>query len=322
MEKKRILINVSNYAQNCKKARQMLIDKGYELIENPHQRPYTKEELMELVPEADGAIAAMEPWCQEVFDKAARLKVVARFGVGFDTVDLQAAKAQGIVVCNVRNMLLANGVAECALTLLLTAMKNIIPMDQVMHNRGWERFTGHQLYGKTVGIMGFGAIGQCFARLLQGFEVKKILAYDPFPNEKAAEKLGVTLVEKDTILAQSDCITLHIPNTPENYHFIDKKEIDKMKEGVVLINTARGPAWNLDAVYEGIKTGRIGGAGVDVYEEEPPRGEMPILNCPNVVFQPHSSTETWESKEAVSIDSAQCVIDVLEGRIPTTALNV
>lgn len=318
---KKILINVTNYAQNCKKARKILLDKGYELIENPYQRPYTKTELLELVSDADGVIAGMEPWCSEIFERANNLKVVARFGVGFDTVDLESAKEHGVIVCNVRNEFLANGVAESALTLMLTVMKNVIPMDRIVHNHGWERFTGYQLYGKTIGIMGFGAIGQCFARLLSGFKVKKILAYDPFPNVKAAEELGVTLEEKETVLTQSDCITLHIPGTEENYHFIDAKEIGKMKNGVVIINTARGQAWNLDAVYEGIRMGKIGAAGVDVYEKEPPE-DMPILSCPNVVFQPHASTETWESKEAVSMDSAYCVIDVLEGRIPKTALNL
>ena len=157
---------------------------------------------------------------------------------------------------------------------------------------------------------------------MKGFDVKEILAYDPYPNEEAAAELGVTFASKEEVLRRSDCITLHIPNTPENYHFIDKEELDMMKDGVVIVNTARGPAWNLDAVYEGIKSGKVGAAGVDVYEQEPPEPDMPILSCPNVVFQPHSSSETWESKEAVSMDSAQCVIDALEGRIPKTALNV
>ncbi|QNM06682.1 phosphoglycerate dehydrogenase [Qiania dongpingensis] len=321
MDKKKILVGVSNYKKNCPKARQMLLDKGYELIELDREDPYTKEELMQISGDIDGVIAGMEPWCEEVFQTAPKLKVVARFGVGFDTVDLDAAKKHGVIACNVRSFMLSNSVAEYALTLMLTAMKNIIPMDKVMHENKWDRFTGNQLYGKTVGIMGFGAIGQCFARTIQGFNVK-ILAYDPFPNEKAAKELNVTFASKEEVLKQCDCITLHIPNTPENYHFIDKAELDIMKDGVVIVNTARGPAWNLDAVYEAVKSGKVGAAGVDVYEQEPPEKDMPILQCPNVVFQPHSSSETWESKEAVSMDCAQCVIDALEGRIPKTALNV
>ena len=322
MEKKKILVGVSNYAKNCEKARQLLLDKGYELIEIDREDPYTKEELIAMAGDIDGAIAGMEPWCEEVFAAAPKLKVVARFGVGFDTVDLEAAKRHGIIACNVRSFMLSNSVAEYALTLMLTAMKNIIPMDKVMHENKWDRFTGSQLHGKTIGIMGFGAIGRCFARLMKGFDVKEILAYDPYPNEEAAAELGVTFASKEEVLRRSDCITLHIPNTPENYHFIDKEELDMMKDGVVIVNTARGPAWNLDAVYEGIKSGKVGAAGVDVYEQEPPEPDMPILSCTNVVFQPHSSSETWESKEAVSMDSAQCVIDALEGRIPKTALNV
>lgn len=322
MEKKRILVGVSNYEKNCPKARQLLLDKGYELVEINREDPYTKEELLGMAGEYDGVIAGMEPWCEEVLKAwAPRLKVVARFGVGYDTVDLDAAKANGVIACNVRSFMLSNSVAEYALTLMLTAMKNIIPMDKVMHENKWDRFTGHQLYGKTVGIMGFGAIGRCFARLMKGFDVK-VLAYDPYPNEEAAKELGVTFATKEEVIKQSDCITLHIPNTPENYHFIDKDEIAMMKDGVVIVNTARGPAWNLDAIYEGVKSGKIGAAGVDVYEQEPPERDMPILQCPNVVFQPHSSSETWESKEAVSVDCAQCVIDVLEGKVPKTALNV
>ncbi len=322
MEKKKILVGVSNYAKNCPKARKLLLDKGYELIEIDREDPYTKEELIKLAGDIDGAIAGMEPWCEDVFKAAPKLKVVARFGVGYDTVELDAAKNHGIIACNVRSFMLSNSVAEYALTLMLAAMKNIIPMDKVMHENKWDRFTGSQLHGKTVGIMGFGAIGRCFARLMKGFDVKEVLAYDPYPNEEAAEELGVTFATKEEVLKKSDCITLHIPNTPENYHFIDKEELDMMKDGVVIVNTARGPAWNLDAIYEGIQSGKVGAAGVDVYEQEPPEKDMPILKCPNVVFQPHSSSETWESKEAVSMDSAQCVIDVLEGRIPKTALNV
>ena len=322
MEKKKILVGVSNYKENCPKARQLLLDKGYELIEIDRADPYTKEDLLKLAGDIDGAIAGMEPWCEEVFQAAPKLKVVARFGVGYDTVELDAAKNHGIIACNVRSFMLSNSVAESALTLMLTAMKNIIPMDKVMHENRWDRFTGSQLHGKTVGIMGFGAIGRCFARLMKGFDVKEVLAYDPYPNEAAAKELGVTFASKEEVLKKSDCITLHIPNTPENYHFIDKEELDMMKDGVVIVNTARGPAWNLDAIYEGIKSGKVGAAGVDVYEQEPPEKDMPILQCPNVVFQPHSSSETWDSKEAVSLDCAQCVIDVLEGRIPKTALNV
>ncbi|MCI8465226.1 MAG: phosphoglycerate dehydrogenase [Lachnospiraceae bacterium] len=321
MDKKKILVGVSNYEKNCPKARKMLLDKGYELLEIDREEPYTKEELMELSGDIDGAIAGMEPWCEEVFAKAPKLKVVARFGVGYDTVDLEAAKNHGIVACNVRSFMLSNSVAEYALTLMLSAMKNVIPMDKVMRENRWDRFTGSQLHGKTIGIMGFGAIGRCFARLMKGFDVARVLAYDPYPNEEAAKELGVTFASKEEVLKESDCVTLHIPNTPENYHFIDKEELALMKDGVVIVNTARGPAWNLDAIYEGLKSGKVGAAGVDVYEQEPPEKDMPILSCPNVVLQPHSSSETWESKEAVSVDCAQCVIDALEGRKPKTALN-
>ena len=145
----------------------------------------------------------MEPWCEEVFAAAPKLKVVARFGVGFDTVDLEAAKRHGIIACNVRSFMLSNSVAEYALTLMPGGHAERIPMDKVMHENKWDRFTGSQLHGKTIGIMGFGAIGRCFARLMKGFEVKEILAYDPYPNEEAAKELGVTFAPKEEVLRKA-----------------------------------------------------------------------------------------------------------------------
>lgn len=318
---KKILVGVANYKKDCPKARNMLLEKGYELIELKGTKPYTKEELKELVKDIDGVVAGMEPWSEEVFAEAPKLKVVARFGVGYDSVDLEAAKRHGVIATNVRNFMLSNSVAEHALTLMLTVAKHVIPMDKVMHENGWGSISGCQIYGKTVGIMGFGAIGQCLARLLTGFGAT-VLAYDPFPNEEVARELKVTLAAKEEVLRQSDFISLHIPNTPENYHFIDKAELGLVKDNVIIINTARGPAINIDALYDAIMAKKAGGAGIDVYEQEPPQPDMPILQCTNVVLQPHGSSDTWECREALSLDSAQCVIDVLEGRIPKTALNV
>lgn len=317
----KVLIGIYDYKNECPKARQMLLDKGYELIETDHAHPFTTEELLRYAPEIDAAVAGMEPWTEEVFKAAPNLKVVSRFGVGYDTVDIKKAKEHGIIATNVRSFFLSNGVAEFAVTLMSAVAKKIIPMHEEMIKGNWTRYTGNQFYGKTVGIIGLGAIGQCLARIMKGYGVR-LLAYDVYHDEELARKYEVTFVTKEELLKESDFISLHIPSTPENYHFIGSGELEMMKESAVIVNTARGPVLDIEALYAALKSGKIAGAGLDVYEVEPPEKDLPIYGLSNVVMEPHASCENAESKEDVSLECANNVIEVLEGRIPKTALNV
>ena len=317
---KKILIGIPDYANECPSARKRLLEEGYTLIENPHPQPFSMDEIMEYILEIDGVVAGGEVWNEQIYRYAPRLKIISRFGVGYDSVDIVKAKEYGILVTNVRNGMLANGVAEYAVTLMLSVAKNIVPMDRETRCGNWTRITGGQLYGKTIGIVGFGAIGRQVAKMLAGFNVK-ILAYDEYPDAAAAKELNVEFASKDRILELSDVITLHIPGSSGNYHFIGEQELKKMKSSAYLINTARGSVVDIDALYEGLASKEIAGAGIDVYETEPPGKGLHLYGMDNVIVVPHAASENRESKEAVGLDSAQAVIDVLKGKTPKNVLN-
>jgi D-3-phosphoglycerate dehydrogenase len=316
----KILVGIPDYESECPKAYQLLKAEKYELVINPHPHPFTEDEMKELVTDIDGAVAGSEIWSKEIFEYAPKLKIISRFGIGYDSVDIAGAKARGITVTNVRNPMLSNGVAEFAVNLMLSIAKNIIPMDRELRKVQWRRFTGSQLYGKTVGIVGFGAIGRRVARMLSGFNMN-MLAYDKYPDLSAAKELNTKFVSKNEILEKSDFITLHIPNNSENYHFIGERELKQMKKSSFLINTARGSVIDTDALCKALMTGEIAGAGLDVFEQEPPQADLSLYKLDNVVLAPHAASENYESKEAVGVDSAQAVIDVLNGKVPLNIVN-
>jgi D-3-phosphoglycerate dehydrogenase len=319
-EMKKILVGIPDYENECPKAYQLLKADKYELVINPHPHPFTADEMKELVTDVDGAVAGSEIWNEDIYKYAPKLKIISRFGIGYDSVDVLQAKAHGIIVTNVRNLMLSNGVAEFAVDLMLSVAKKIIPMDRELRKVQWSRFTGRQLWGKTVGIVGFGAIGKCVARMLSGFNVN-MLAYDMYPDLSAAKALNVTFVSKDAILEESDFITLHIPSNSENYHFIGERELKQMKKSSFLINTARGFVIDTDALCKALITGEIAGAGLDVFEQEPPKKDLPLYKLDNVIITPHAASENYESKEAVGVDSAQAVIDVINGKVPSNVIN-
>ncbi len=255
-----------------------------------------------------------------VLRAARRLKVVGRAGVGVDNVDVEAATALGILVMNAPsgNILTT---AEHTFSLLLALAKNVPQATAAMKGGRWEKraFISVEVAGKTLGVIGLGRIGAEVARRAKGFAMQ-VIAYDPFIAEEAATALGVELVELTDLLRRSDFITIHTPLTPETHHFIDGNAINQMKAGARIINCARGGIVDETALYEALKTGKVAGAAMDVFEEEPSTSS-PLLGLSNFICTPHLGAASEEAQENVSIEIARQIVDYLQRGIIRNAVN-
>lgn len=312
MKKKVALMTRHHASLICEEARQMLLDAGFEIVSNDTGRILSREEQKELIRDAYGIIAGTEKYDREMMEGCEQLKIVTRFGVGTDNFDLQAMRDMGIQVGVISN---CNAVAEFALTLILAAMKNLPRYDSAVRQGKWSRFQMRELSGKTVGLVGFGRIGRRLAELLAGFHVT-ILAYDPYMNEEAAKERGVESVNFEELLKRSDVVSLHLPATKENEHLINAETIGKMKDGAYLLNTSRGILVDEKALYEALVSGKLSGAGLDVYEKEPVTEDNPLFQLENTVLAPHVSALTYETNYNGGIICAESIIRVLHGEKP------
>jgi D-3-phosphoglycerate dehydrogenase / 2-oxoglutarate reductase len=257
----------------------------------------------------------------ELIACADKLKVIGRAGVGLDNVDVAAATKKGIIVMNTPG---GNTIstAEHTMSLILAMSRNIAPADASMKRGEWERklFMGVELYGKTLGIVGLGRIGNEVAKRALSFGMK-ILAFDPFLTPDKASDSDIKSAPLNRIFSESDYITVHTPLTSETRHLIGEKEIDMMKKGVRLINCARGGIMDEKAVLKGISSGKVAGAAFDVYEQEPPANSA-IIKSDKVVATPHLGASTAEAQENVALEVAQQVADALMDRGIRNAINI
>lgn len=293
-------------------AKQMLRDAGFELACNDTGRKLDRDEQKALIADAFAVIAGTESYDDDMLAAAPKLKLVVRFGVGTDNFDLKAMKRRGIAVGVISNN---NSVAEFTVALILGITKNLHRFDTAVREGAWSRFTMRELKEKTVGILGFGRIGQRLAQLLQGFDVK-LIAYDPYINEAAAARLNVTPVDLDTLLAESDIISLHLPSTPQTYHLINRDTIARMKDGAYLVNTSRGALIDEPALKEALENGKLAGAALDVFEKEPITKELPLNSLDNILMAPHVAALSVETNYQAGITCAESVIRVYNGGAP------
>lgn len=282
-----------------------------------------KDELLTILPQADIAITRSSTDCGENFINAAsNLKALVRAGVGVDNVDIEGCSKNGIIVMNVPT---ANTIAAVEMTmchLLNSARKYVLCVNDLVINKTWkrEKWYGNELYGKTLGIIGFGNIGSRVGIRALAFGMK-VIAYDPYIEASKATELGVVYTENfDDILA-CDFITIHTPKNKETTNMIDKEEIAKMKDGVRLINVARGGLYNEDALYDALKNGKVAYAGIDVFVKEP-GNTHPLLDLPNVSATPHLGANTYESQENIAIAAAEQAISAARGICYPNALNL
>ena len=317
--KKIVFAAGTNFSVYCSKAIELLKKEGFEVRENTLGRPLTFDDLKDKVTDVGAVIAGMDIWNEELLNLAPELKIIARFGIGYERVDLAAAKKHGVKVTNTRGAN-ADSVAETAILLILGLYKKVIGLDASTRQGGWERFVGHTIRGKKTGLIGFGAIGQYMAKLLAAFDAETYAA-DLYPNKEAAEKYGVNITDVDWIIKNCDIISLHVPNTPDTEKLINAEKLGQMKKSAILINTSRGQVVDGKALYEALKSGRIAGAGLDVYEIEPARADNPLFGLDNIIVMPHTAAETYESYEKVSLVNAEAIIDTFSGRNPKNWLN-
>jgi D-3-phosphoglycerate dehydrogenase / 2-oxoglutarate reductase len=257
----------------------------------------------------------------EVLAASTRLKVVARAGVGLDNVDVPAATARGVMVVNAPTSNIVSA-AEHAIALLLSAARHIPAADASLRQGQWKRssFTGVELAGKTVGIVGLGKIGQLVAQRLAAFEVA-LVAYDPYIAPARAAQLGIELFSLDELLGCADIISIHLPKTPETIGLIGKDQLALTKPGVIVVNAARGGLVDEDALAEAVRSGHVGGAGIDVYVTEPTTAS-PLFELERVVVTPHLGASTEEAQDRAGTDVARSVQLALAGEFVPDAVNV
>jgi D-3-phosphoglycerate dehydrogenase / 2-oxoglutarate reductase len=283
----------------------------------------TPEELVQVIPEYDALmIRSGTRVTQAVIDAGKQLKIIGRAGVGVDNVDVPAATRRGILVVNSPE---GNTVAaaEHAVAMMLSLSRFIPDANQSVKSGKWDRksFTGVEVYKKTLGVVGLGKIGAHVAGIARSMGMR-LLAYDPFLSNERAEQLGCQLVELDFLFRESDYITLHLPKTPETFHLINAEAIEKMKPNVRIINCARGGIIDEAALAEAVQQGKIGGAALDVYEDEP-LGESPLRNLgKEVILTPHLGASTEEAQVNVAIDVAEQIRDVILGLPARSAVNI
>lgn len=256
----------------------------------------------------------------ELMAAAPKLRVIARAGTGVDNVDVEAASTRGIVVMNAPG---ANSisVAELAMGLMLALARKIPAADASMKSGKWDKqaFLGEEIRGKVIGLVGLGRIGQEVARRALAFEMR-VVAHDPFISSEVAADLGIELVDLDALVAQADYISLHLPVTPQTRHLFDAARLAKCKQGVRLVNTARGELIDEAALAESIKAGHVGGAGLDVFTKEP-TVDHTLQMLPQVVAAPHVAASTREGQELVGVETATALRDFLKTGIIRNAVN-
>jgi D-3-phosphoglycerate dehydrogenase / 2-oxoglutarate reductase len=287
---------------------------GFELAYPPRAVQMVEEELMSALQGVDASLAGSEPYTRRVLEASPRLKVIARVGVGFDAVDLEAATARGIAVTNTPG---ANhdAVAEHTFALMLALVKDLVAQHNAVRAGGWPRKTNLPLRGRTLGVAGLGRIGKAVAERGKCFGMK-LVAYEPSPDQAFVQKHGVTLVPFNQLLAESDFVSLHLPLTHQSRHLINKDTLRRMKPTAFLVNTARGGLVCEADLVEALQARRIAGAALDVFEEEPTLPDNPLLKLDNVVLTPHTAGSDVQSRDDMAYMAAQSIVALFRGKWP------
>ena len=294
------------------KARRYALTRGIEYVWIP-QKPYQVEEVIAGLNGADAGMIDVEPYGEPVFSRMnSRCRILVRFGVGYDRVDLQAATRHGLAVARTSGSN-KTGVAEMALMMMLAAGRQVMQNRHTVESGVWVKNIGHELIGRKVGILGFGNIGTALARLLRGFDCE-VVAYDIVRNEEAARELNVRFTDLEEIYTTCDAISIHLPYTRETHHLINAEVLHRMKKDAILVCTARGNIVDEDALYEALASHEIGGAGLDVYATEPLPADSRLIGLDNIILTPHVSSQTWESLWATYQKGIDIVYDFFAGR--------
>jgi len=314
LNKCRVLVTPTSYGKHDPSLRARLEEAVGHVIYNSEGRPLKSPELIEIIPKIDGYIAGLDEIDGDVIEAADTLKVIARYGIGVDGIDLDAARKKGVVVTNTPGAN-ASSVAELTVGLILSLARQITIGNNLMQNGIWPRLHGISLVGKVIGILGLGAVGKQLALRLSRFECA-IRAYDPIPDSTFARNHQVEFCAMHDVISQSDFLSLHLPLVPETKGMVDEKFLDKMKMGAFLINTARGELIDELALAKALERGHLSGAALDVFAHEPPDKENPLMSLSQVITTPHIASHTDIATDAMGHYALRDCLAVLQGKEP------
>jgi glyoxylate reductase len=291
----------------------------------PEYAPPPKKVIIEKARNVDALATLLSDKIDaEVFDAAPKLKIVAQMAVGFDNIDIPEATKRGIYVTNTPEVL-TDTTADFAWALLLAVARRVVEADKYVRTGQWKvgwhpmMLQGRDVHGATLGIIGAGRIGFAVAKRATGFNMK-ILFYDVVPRPEM-EKLGAKKVDMDTLLRESDFVSIHVPLMKETYHLINEEKLKLMKKTAYLINNSRGPVVDEKALYKALKEGRIAGAALDVFEQEPTPLNNPLLKLDNVVVAPHISSASYETRSRMAEMVAENLVAFFRGEKPPNLVN-
>jgi glyoxylate reductase len=292
----------------------------------PEYNPPPKEVIIKKVGNIDALVPLLSDKIDaQVFDAAPKLKIVAQMAVGFDNIDLKEANKRGIHVTNTPRVL-TETTADFAWALLMAVARRVVEADRYVRNGEWRTswhpsmLVGRDVYGATIGVVGAGRIGSAVAKRAKGFNMR-ILYYNPSVRQALEKELGAKRVGLDTLLRESDFVSVHVPLTKATYHMISSKQLELMKRTAYLINNSRGPVIDEKALHKALKEGKIAGAAVDVFEQEPTSRDNALLKLDNVVVTPHISSASQEARSRMAEMVAENLVTFFEGRIPPNLVN-
>lgn len=304
----------SRSRSRSKEAMEILEKNGYILELNPFDRTMTEDELIERIKGASALVAGSDKVTKRVLEAGSpTLKIVAKQGVGYNTIDIEAAKELGIAV-TITPGANSKSVADLTMGLILNAARNISGMDRAIRNNEWYRYTGCELNNKIIGIVGMGHIGGEVAKRAYAFGMK-ILTYDIYPRQDFIEKYNVTYVSLEKLFKQSDVITLHAPAIKATENMINRDSLNLMKSTAILVNAARGELINEEDLYEALKNKKIGFAALDVYKNEPLKNSK-LTELENIVFTAHAGAYTKSAIIGAGVIASEEIVRVLSGEEP------
>lgn len=307
----KVLITSRSFGKIGNKAQQILENAGIEIVNK--SVGFDQAEFERIIPEFDALIIGAHEFEERDMERCPKLKIICKHGVGLNNIRLEKAKELGIAVCNAPGTN-SNAVADLTLGLMLSVARKISHSAALVREGVWKSHIGEDVYGKTVGLLGFGAIARKVANRVKGFDMQ-VLAYDPYVKELPEEYCGfVKLCSLEEVISSCDFLSVHLPLTEETKYMIGAKEMAMMKPGSYIINTARGGIVNENDLYQALVSGHLNGAAMDVVESEPMTADHPLLTLDNVVVSPHIGMYSKEAISAVSEICAQNVAACLTGK--------
>lgn len=290
----KILVTPRAFAKSGMEQIESMREQGWDVHVNETGKSYTREEFINFAKDVDGIIIGVDSADRDMMEQCPKLKAIAKYGVGVDNIDMEAAKEKGIAISRTIGSNSVS-VAEHAMALTFTLAKNTYSAVADAKRGGWNKVYGFELHGKTMGIIGFGNIGKNVARMAQGMNMK-VMAYDAYPIDPVyAKEHDVMISGFEQLIKESDVITVHLPLNKETKDLINHDVFAMMKPTALIINAARGGIVNEDDLYEALTNKRIAGAGFDVFSEEPPRKDHPLLALDNFILTPHTASKTKEA---------------------------